>query len=68
MTNYSIIRVSDDYVVQVNEKSVLKLASRRMAMKVVAAASQLLDSAAVPQILPETSAEPSIGCDSPKVP
>jgi hypothetical protein len=67
MKNYSIIRVGNDYVVQVDEKSVLKTASRRMATKLVAEASELLDSCSVPQILPEASTEPSIGCDRSEV-
>jgi hypothetical protein len=68
MTNYSIIRVGDDYVVQVDQKSVLKVASRRMATKLVAQASELLDLSAMPQILPETATQPSIGGERPKVP
>jgi hypothetical protein len=67
MTNYSIVRVGSDYVVQVNEKSVLKTASRRMAAKVVAEASELLDASSVRRILLEAGAEPSIACDRSKV-
>jgi hypothetical protein len=67
MKNYSIIRVGDDYVVQVDEKSVLKTASRRMATKLVAEASELLDSCSAPQIVPEAGTEPSIACDRSKV-
>jgi hypothetical protein len=67
MKNYSIIRVGDDYVVQVGEKSVLKTASRRMATKLVAKASELLDSCAVPEILPEPDTAPSIACDRSEV-
>ena len=67
MKNYSIIRVGDDYVVQVGEKSVLKTASRRMATRLVAQASELLESCSAPEILPEAAAEPSIACDRSKV-
>ena len=67
MKNYSIVRVGNDYVVQVGEKSVLKTASRQMATKLIAAASQLLDASCAPQILPETGKAPSIARDRPKV-
>jgi hypothetical protein len=53
MKNYSIVKVGNDYVVQAEEKSVLKMASRRMAAKLVAEASELLD----PITLQRTSAE-----------
>jgi hypothetical protein len=67
MNHYSIIRVGNDYVVQANEKSVLKVASRRMASKLVAEASELLDLLSV-QIAPKPDTEPSISRDQPKVP
>ena len=35
MSNYSIVRIGNEYIVQVNEKSILKIASRRMAAKLV---------------------------------
>jgi hypothetical protein len=66
MKNYSIVRVGNDYVVQAEEKSILKTASRRMALRLVAEASELLDASA-PQVSPETNTEPSIGCDRPEV-
>jgi hypothetical protein len=53
MKNYSIIKVGDDYVVQAKEKNVLKMASRRMAAKLVAEASELLDSTSEPADLSE---------------
>jgi hypothetical protein len=43
MTNYSIVRIGNEYVVQVDHKSVLKIASRRRAAKLVTAA-ELLES------------------------
>ncbi len=46
MKNYSIVRVGSDYVVQAEEKSILKIASRRMAVRLVAEASLLLASSA----------------------
>ena len=42
MGDYSIIRVGNEYVVQAGEKSVLKVASRRRAAKLVSDAAELL--------------------------
>jgi hypothetical protein len=64
MKNYSIVRVGNEYVVQVDDKSVLKIASRRRAARLVTDAAELLDSRAAPQ----THSGSSIGCDPPKVP
>src|SRR4029079_8845694 len=44
MNNYSIVRIGNEYIVQVNERGVLKIASRRMA-KLVHDAAELLDQA-----------------------
>jgi hypothetical protein len=63
MTNYSIVRVGNDYVVQAEEKSILKIASRRMAVRLVAEASELLDSSGVPQPHLEAGPAPSIARD-----
>jgi hypothetical protein len=49
MKNYSIVRVGNEYVVKADEKSVLKIASRRRAAKLVNDAAELLDSESVPQ-------------------
>ena len=43
MKSYSIVRVGDDYVVQAEEKSVLKVASRRRAAQLVSDAAELLN-------------------------
>jgi hypothetical protein len=59
MKNYSIVRIGNDYVVQADEKSILKLASRRRAARLVTDASELLDSLAAPQ-----QADASIARDS----
>jgi hypothetical protein len=59
MKNYSIIRIGNEYVVQADDKSVLKIASRRRAARLVTDAAELLESHP-PQ------AEPSIAYD-PKV-
>jgi hypothetical protein len=56
MKNYSIVRVGNEYVVQADEKSVLKTASRRRAARTVTDATELLDS----QQKPKAPVEPSI--------
>jgi hypothetical protein len=74
MKNYSIVRVGNEYVVQADEKSVLKIASRRKASRLVHDAAELLDSETAPQPLAQTHPGPSIDRDpgitpdSPKVP
>ena len=43
MKNYSIVRVGDEYVVRADEESILKIASRRRAARLVTEATELLD-------------------------
>ena len=43
MKNYSILRIGNEYVVQADEKSVLKVASRRKAARLVTDAAELMD-------------------------
>jgi len=43
MTSYSIVRIGDDYVVRADDKSILKVASRRRAAQLVTDASELLN-------------------------
>jgi hypothetical protein len=62
MKNYSIVRVGNDYVVQVGETRVLKTGSRRMALRLIAEASELLGPSAALQI-PQAEAVPSSACD-----
>jgi hypothetical protein len=40
---YSIVRVGHEYVVQADEKSVLKMTSRRRAARLIADAVELMD-------------------------
>jgi hypothetical protein len=74
MKNYSIVRIGNEYVVQADEKSVLKIASRRRAARLVTDATELLDSQAAPQPSAQTHTGPSITRDpgimpdSPEVP
>jgi hypothetical protein len=48
MKNYSIVRIGNEYIVQVHQKSILRIASRRMAAKLVHDAAELLDQAPPP--------------------
>ncbi len=50
MKIYSIVRVGNEYVVQADEKSVLKIASRRRAARLVTDAAVLLNSQPAPQL------------------
>jgi hypothetical protein len=63
MKNYSIVRIGNEYVVQAGEKSVLKVASRRKATRLVTDAAELLDSQAAAPLSPQTPAEPSTNRD-----
>jgi hypothetical protein len=63
MNNYSIVRVGNEYVVQVDEKSVLKIASRRRAARLVTDAAGLLQSQPTPLAAPQSDVEPSLGRD-----
>jgi len=60
MKNYSIVRVGNEYVVQADEKSVLKIASRRRAARLVTDATGLLDSQPAAPLPADVDAEPSI--------
>jgi hypothetical protein len=68
MKNYSIVRIGNEYVVQADEKSVLKIASRRRAVRLVTDATELLGSQALPTLSRQARAEPSIARDPSKVP
>jgi hypothetical protein len=63
MKDYSIVRVGNEYVVQAGEKSVLKVASRRRAARLVTDAAELLDSQAAPPVAPETDTAASLARD-----
>jgi len=66
MKNYSIVRIGNEYVVQANDQSVLKIASRRRAAQLVTEAVELLAS---PPVVPspETPADTEIAPDIPEV-
>jgi hypothetical protein len=70
MKNYSIVRIGNEYVVQANEKSVLKISSRRKAARLVTDAAELLDSQSPPDDIAEPSSarDPGVITDPSKVP
>ena len=47
MTSYSMIKVGNDYVVQANDKCILKVGSRRRAAQLISDATDLLNALAV---------------------
>jgi hypothetical protein len=66
MKSYSIVRIGDDYVVQAEEQSVLKVASRRRAAQLVTDAAELLNAQLQPAAEPEPSdAEPVLPAEVP---
>jgi hypothetical protein len=69
MKNYSIIRVGNEYVVQADDKSILKTTSKRKAARFITEATALLDLQPAPPLAPEADAdaEPSITCDPSEV-
>ncbi len=68
MKIYSIVRIGNEYVVQADEKSVLKISSKRKAAKLITVAAELLDSQSAQPAAPEADAEPSIARDPSEVP
>ena len=68
MKIYSIVRIGNEYVVQAGENSVLKVASRRKAARLVSDAAELLSSQEVAPLAPEADTEPSIARDPPVIP
>ena len=68
MKNYSIVRIGNEYVVQAGEKSVLKIASRRRAARLVTDAAELLDSQPAAPLSADGDAESSIDRDPGTIP
>jgi hypothetical protein len=62
MKNYSIVRVGHEYLVLVDDKSVLKIASRRRAARLVTDAAELMQA----QHAPQSQQRPSIARDPPE--
>jgi len=63
MTNYSIVRIGNEYVVQVDDMSILKIASRRRAAKLVILAAELLELDPAPMMPQVAHTGPSIADD-----
>jgi hypothetical protein len=63
MKDYSIVRIGDEYIVQADEKSILKVTSRRQAAKLVTQAAGLLHAQSASQPPPETHNGPPIASD-----
>ena len=63
MKNYSIVRVGNEYIVQADQKSVLKIASRRKDARLITDAAELLEAQAAPQPSAQTDTGSSITCD-----
>jgi hypothetical protein len=63
MKKYSIVRIGSEYVVQAGDISILKVASRREAAKLVTDAAELLQE----EPAPAAEEGPSIGRDMPDV-
>lgn len=53
MNNYSIVRIGNEYVVQADDQSVLRIASRRRAARLVTCAAELMDSQPATPVPPD---------------
>ena len=68
MTSYSMIKVGNDYVVQANDKCILKVGSRRRAAQLINDATDKQKAQAeneTPKIAPEA---PSLAREAPELP
>ena len=68
MKDYSIIRVGHEYIVQADEKSILKITSRRRAAKLVTQAADLLHALPATPPSPETHTGSSAAPDPGVIP
>jgi hypothetical protein len=67
MKIYSIVRIGDAYVVRAGETGVLKVVSRRRAVRLVSDAEELLATQAARPLSRQTPTEPSIARDAAEV-
>ena len=58
MKDYSIVRIGNEYIVQVDCKGVLRTANRRAALRLVSRAAKLLRTPPALAISPENNGEP----------
>lgn len=63
MSDYSIVRIGSEYVVHAGKQGILRLASRRRALKLVADATGLLEAPLAP-----SDGDPSISREHPELP
>ena len=71
MKKYSIVRIGSEYVVRADDKSVLKISSRRRAAKLISDATELMQQQEPPLLSEEveTSIVPDLGAiPDPQVP
>lgn len=66
MKNYTIVKVGNDYVVRAKEQSVLKVASRRRAAKLVVEAAELLHQPRADDAASASADESSSAPDAPE--
>jgi hypothetical protein len=67
MKNYSMVRIGDEYVVRADERSILKVASRRRAARLITDGAELLSSQPLARIPPRETVAPSIERDPAEV-
>jgi hypothetical protein len=67
LKTYSIARTGDSYVVRAGEQGILKVASRRQAVRLVTEAAELLASHPPARSSREARPGRSIGCDAGEV-
>ena len=70
MSDYSIVRVGNEYIVQAGDKSILKVSSRRRAVKIMTLAADLLDQETMQQVedAPSISRDPPISSEKSELP
>ncbi|GIQ74822.1 hypothetical protein ACE103_06885 [Bradyrhizobium sp. ma5] len=70
MSDYSIVRVGNEYIVQAGDKSILKVSSRRRAVKIMTLAADLLDQETMQQVedAPSISRDPPIAPEKSELP
>jgi hypothetical protein len=68
MTNYSLIKVGNDYVVRADDQCILKVASRRRAALLISEAVGLLNAQAAAESCAEKPQAPSRQRETPKAP
>ena len=70
MKNYSIVRIGNEYVVRAGNTGILKVASRRQAVRLVTVAAELLNSqASLPaEMVPSIASDPQVTPDPVEAP